>query len=182
MIQQDMAAKGSWLEECMFEALVRLLEQKPYDKISITEITRKAGVSRMSYYRNYTTKDEIFTKFWDRRFDDSLQELLREEVSIYSFAVDFFKQHRSGNYYWLRFRLAEHLESTIIKVMMEKMNKYLYNIFFRVRFRELSKPLDHYEAAYIAGGLVNLSRYWVQDWFKESPEEMAAAFCRLVIH
>ena len=43
----------------IYEALVELMKQKPYDQITITDIVQKAGVSRMAYYRNYQSKDDI---------------------------------------------------------------------------------------------------------------------------
>lgn len=38
------------------KALFSLLQKKPYAEISIAEITRKAYVSRTSFYRNYSQK------------------------------------------------------------------------------------------------------------------------------
>ena len=49
--------------ECMVSALMQLLETKPLSTISVTEITKKAGVSRMTYYRNYHSKEEIFSSY-----------------------------------------------------------------------------------------------------------------------
>ena len=48
--------------DSMCTALILLMETKPYEKITITEITKKAGVSRMAYYRNYESKDDILLK------------------------------------------------------------------------------------------------------------------------
>ena len=49
-------------KECIVTALLRLMETKSYANISITDITNLAGVSRMAYYRNYKSKDEILIK------------------------------------------------------------------------------------------------------------------------
>ena len=40
-------------------AFVDLLSKKEINKISISEITKRAGVSRSAFYRNYTSKEEI---------------------------------------------------------------------------------------------------------------------------
>ena len=52
-------------KECMVSALMQLLEDKPLSAISVTELTEKAGVSRMTYYRNYQSKEEIFQDYLD---------------------------------------------------------------------------------------------------------------------
>ncbi|MBR6940531.1 MAG: TetR/AcrR family transcriptional regulator, partial [Clostridia bacterium] len=43
--------------ECITTALLIIIREKDYDEITITDITEKAGVSRMAYYRNYKSKD-----------------------------------------------------------------------------------------------------------------------------
>ena len=53
----DMRVK--YTREWIFEALSKLLESKQYDEIKITEIINKAGISRATFYRNFSTKDDI---------------------------------------------------------------------------------------------------------------------------
>ncbi len=43
----------------MYQALVELMDKTPYDQITVTDITKKAGVSRMTFYRSYRSKDDI---------------------------------------------------------------------------------------------------------------------------
>ena len=49
---------------CMwiFEALMLLLDEKPYNKIGISDITKKAGIARQTFYRNYKSKDDIVSE------------------------------------------------------------------------------------------------------------------------
>ena len=66
----------------IYQALIELMKQKPYDRITITDITKKAGVSRMAYYRNYQEKDDILIEHFrgiiartnDRLATESLKE------------------------------------------------------------------------------------------------------------
>lgn len=52
------------------EAVAALLKEKEFDKIQISEITKKAGVSRMTYYNYYETKEQALK--------DYLYELIKE--------------------------------------------------------------------------------------------------------
>lgn len=55
-------AKGNlFLRDCMLDALLGLMHERPFQEITVTDITRRAGVSRMAYYRNYSSKEEILT-------------------------------------------------------------------------------------------------------------------------
>ena len=42
--------------ECLQTALIQLMSQKPFEKITITELVRRSGVSRTAFYRNYESK------------------------------------------------------------------------------------------------------------------------------
>lgn len=45
--------------ECIESALILLMQEKPFPQITIQEIIRRAGVGRSSYYRNYSSKENI---------------------------------------------------------------------------------------------------------------------------
>ena len=43
-------------KESIQEALLVLLSKKAIEEVRITEIVKKAGISRTAFYNNYTTK------------------------------------------------------------------------------------------------------------------------------
>ena len=45
--------------ECIEIALIQLLESKEMGKISISEIVKRAGVSRTAFYAHYATKEDV---------------------------------------------------------------------------------------------------------------------------
>lgn len=47
------------VRESLTDALFSLMSKKEFNDITITELSKKAGVSRLSFYRNYTSKEEI---------------------------------------------------------------------------------------------------------------------------
>lgn len=52
--------------ESIETALLYLLEKKEMRHISISELVRKAGVSRNAFYRNYKSKEEILELAYER--------------------------------------------------------------------------------------------------------------------
>ena len=85
------------VKECIFTALILLMEQQDYDKITITDITKKAGVSRMTYYRLYSSKEDILLQ----QFSKIIQELtdkIRQDSSLtpYRLVYQFFSFFQSG--------------------------------------------------------------------------------------
>ena len=104
--------------QCLFDALMILWEQKPYDKITITEIARKTGVSRMAFYRNYEAKDELVWNKLKQLNDEYLADLARETdmriedftVRLYEYAQEnatFMRKVMEAGFGWMMQRLVE---------------------------------------------------------------------------
>jgi AcrR family transcriptional regulator len=55
----------SWI----FEALMTLMDEKPYNKISVSDIVEKAGIARQTFYRSYNNKDDVILQFFDELFN-----------------------------------------------------------------------------------------------------------------
>lgn len=53
-------------KESLETALLFLLEKKELKQISVSELVRKAGVSRNAFYRNYKSKEEILEIYYER--------------------------------------------------------------------------------------------------------------------
>ncbi len=53
-------------KESLEIALLFLLEKKELKQISVSELVRKAGVSRNAFYRNYKSKEEILEIYYER--------------------------------------------------------------------------------------------------------------------
>ena len=59
MLRLSNAEANRITKECLKKAMVRLLNEKDFQKISITELVTVAGVSRTAFYRNYDSKEEL---------------------------------------------------------------------------------------------------------------------------
>ena len=61
-------------------ALLELLHEKEYNKISISDITRKADLARPTFYAHYKTKGHLLTSIIDGFLDNLFSGL--EEVNV----------------------------------------------------------------------------------------------------
>ena len=55
--------------ESLTEALLQLMRAKPLAEISVSELCDKAGVSRVSFYRNFDSMDDILVRHLTRSTD-----------------------------------------------------------------------------------------------------------------
>lgn len=46
--------------ERIVSAMMELTEKKPISAVTVQELTDRAGVSRMTFYRNYSSKEDVF--------------------------------------------------------------------------------------------------------------------------
>ena len=60
--------------QCLTEALLKLMEKKPFNEINVSELCEKAGVARASFYRNYDSMQEILTNYLSSVTDDGQDE------------------------------------------------------------------------------------------------------------
>ena len=58
----------SWI----FDALMLLMDVKPYNKISISDIADKAGVARPTFYRSFDDKDAVILQYLSNSFNTEL--------------------------------------------------------------------------------------------------------------
>ena len=63
------------VKNAIAKAFFSLLETRSFDEIAVTEITNKAKVSRMAYYRNFNSKLEILEYFLAQIFEAMSNEL-----------------------------------------------------------------------------------------------------------
>ncbi|MDR0685515.1 MAG: TetR/AcrR family transcriptional regulator [Spirochaetaceae bacterium] len=63
----------------IFEALMILMDEKPYDKITVSDIVEKAGIARQTFYRNFKDKNEVI--FECARNTDDLSGIEKSEGS-----------------------------------------------------------------------------------------------------
>ncbi|MBR1684696.1 MAG: TetR/AcrR family transcriptional regulator, partial [Clostridia bacterium] len=64
------SAQSRQSREWIATALTELMEKQPYAQITISEITRRAGVARLTFYRHYATKEEVLEDRLARIFEE----------------------------------------------------------------------------------------------------------------
>ena len=150
-------------------ALYSLMLRHQYEDISVKDICEKAGVSRMSFYRYYRMKDDIFIDYCDERFEEFYSEVNSiKDLSIKEFTLMMFtfiaKYKRQIKILFLANRQF---------MLLDQLNNYarytisnLKNDFF------VDQKNNPVYAFFMAGGLFNVIVYWINSPNPASPERM----------
>jgi len=143
-------------------SLFELMKVKPYNDISITEITDKAKVNRVSFYRNFTSKEDIIDKW----IKSTTQNFLSKSDINYQkdSTLDYFT------------KLFTHLE----KYKTEAMLIYKANLFNLLKdefdnniINLHKKEYSNYKSYFLAGGIFNVYYFWLINGCIETPHRVA---------
>ena len=79
-------------KECICTALLTLMAVKTFEQITVTDIIKKAGVSKGGFYRNYKSKEDVLQQICEELFQYILEYM--EEHRLYEntrqWFVEFF--------------------------------------------------------------------------------------------
>ena len=150
-------------------ALVTLMYRKDYESITIKEICQKAGVSRMSFYRYYDSKDDIFIDFCDDRFEEFYIEYLENpSISLEEFILALFKFFKKYSHHLIILRRAGKEQ-----ILINQFNGYVKYLIAHhnseIVQAQVRNPLI---GPMFGGGLYNVLMQWLDDGMEKSPEEM----------
>ncbi len=174
IVKQDKRSKRTraWL----LATLLELIEEKDYSEISITELTEKADIARQTFYRNYSTKDDILLSKMDEILDgylNKVQENLEAKNDPYwDFEVTQLVYVMQGNEALfkalqkagLAFQALEKLSELFSKVHMKAQN-----------LQELDEK-HQYLVYYLAGGVFMVLNKWFENEMTSSIELLSDLF------
>jgi len=167
-------ASNNFVKECMVSALMQLLETKPMSEITVTDITDKAGVSRMSYYRNYASKDEILADHLDDIFNTYIELLKKWNYTGSCFEYDYLLQCFQYFTKHQKF-LSCLLKSGMGDLMLNHLTKFIVETFCP----DQNDIVDYYKMRAFAGSIYSAYVTWAERKNKESPCEMARIVCAI---
>lgn len=81
-------------KEYITEAILQLLNNKKYEDITITDIAEKAGVTRITFYRNFESKDDIIKQYIQNIFS---KYKWNDKLDVTYQIFDFFTKKQKNN-------------------------------------------------------------------------------------
>lgn len=164
--------KEKSVAEYITYAVFELLKTKDLADITITEITKKAGVCRSSFYRSFYLPEDVI-----RQYGIALFEAIDQKTPV---VQDGMREHiQSFNtYLWSQRERLTLLEKRGLFYLLEE--PILAHC--RRQIQRLGAWNNRYHAEYHAGATTQLIRAWIRNGFEESPEEIAEILCELIKH
>lgn len=149
-------------------ALLELMKSEDYSKISITDIVNKAGLSRVTYYRHFSSKEEVLIRYFKETKEKFMLQNsynggpINNEIMVLNLFI-FFKTNLEAN---KAIRNA-HLETELLAFLSREFTD------------NLPVKLDRYYALFTAGALFNVLINWLDNDCKDPIEEVTRPFIEI---
>lgn len=159
-----------FLKECMADALLELMKEKQFSKITVKDISEAADVNRSTWFRHFNTKNEAITfkliQLWNRWADN--KDIKERHRYTLDNANTFFQFNYS-------------IKDVLLKIYQSDLQSCVYEAFYQIMMPQYGiNPIECYRARFYSYGLFGLLDEWIKRGFYEKPEEMAQLIKKII--
>ena len=170
---------GNLTKNAIMSSLVKLLNEKPLDKITVKDIVEDCGINRNTFYYHYHDIYDLLKDIFSIETEKAL-ELAGEKKSWqegFLYSAQFILQNKRAVY---------HVYSSANRDQLER---YMYSITGAIMtgfVRRESEGLDASEedikllASFYKHAVVGIYKEWLQNGLKGDPEEFILRIGRLL--
>lgn len=164
---------NTFVRKCIEAALIQLMETRTFESITVTDIARRAGVSRNAYYRNYASKEAILDGFLNTVF---------EQVTLSLLQYDPMTQTREA---WLSLLASVRVIAPQYRLILRagqanRIREGMRASMNRSAARHEIGP--RYAACYWTGAICEVIDQWVLHDMDAPDEELADIMTDLMLH
>lgn len=168
----------------IFQAFIRLLEEKHFNHITVQEILEEANVGRSTFYSHFETKDALLKALCTELFDHIFSGELSSEFSHdFSASEQDLPVRITHLLYHLRDNkgnLTGLLAGESGALFMRYFKEYL-SLLFRQYPRSIPPDVpEDFALNHLVGSLAEGVKWWIKNQMKLPPEELAAYYMKLV--
>lgn len=145
-------------QECFYDALISLSNSCDINEINIKQICKKAGYNRSTFYRHFSSKEDIVIQKVNNliiNWHSSLNLELGYEFENFVKLFEYFRVNSEAFVLMHKMNLDEEL--------LRLSHQYLYTNF----------EVDEYDTTFINNGILSVIYRWVESGMNESNEFMA---------
>jgi len=164
------------------DALVELMQEKPFDAITVQEVLDRAGVSRSTFYVHYRDKDDLFFSDADEFLESMTMMLSRRKEKSERVAPvrEFFAHVAQGQRLYMAL-----VESGRIHDFLELAQGHFARGIER-RLMELPRADGIASASRapvaqaLAGALLSMLKWWIDRGMSMPPDQMDEMYHKIV--
>lgn len=158
------------------EAFFELMDSIGFEKITVQALTKKAMISRTTFYLHYQDKYDLLDKIENEILDGlekiatnlPVEEIAKNGLSTGNIFLLNVYNYIKENKDFFRLIMSENGDPSFYFKLNETMKK---NIYHNIDANRLKIPV-HYAIAFVMGFQTSVINEWINTGMKETPEEI----------
>ncbi|MBQ0001183.1 MAG: TetR/AcrR family transcriptional regulator [Clostridiales bacterium] len=158
---------------CIGEAVLALLKETELKRLKILSVVKKAGVSRMTFYKYYTTPRSALKDYLQIVIAEYVEAIEKEDGDVHPFlsyehilfALNFFDRYRT---FFVTLK-----KQGLYSILIDSINEFVSI------HMPITEELSVYKRYSYAGSLLNCFLMWEENGKQESAEDVAQAIYEL---
>ena len=171
----DIEKEAGQMEEWMVESLLALMDKKPYGDIRVKEISDQAKLARCTFYRYYTSKEELLLRCCRLRAG-RLAKRMREEnyYTFYGVSAAYFSFFLEERHFFDLLR-----KNGLLYFFLQCYDDLMFDVARSVKQENHEKGAEDFSQKarfhflYGLHGLWGMANNWLDHGCQETPEELA---------
>lgn len=144
------------------KSLLIVMEQYDFKEITITQITQEAKLSRKTFYRLFSCKEDVINACFEHLFQEWLDQSIPKQIHHYWDVVQSYFDFWEGR----KALLLLFKRNGLLSLLFEYTYKHSVEVFEYVRSAEISSSFSEllpYMLAYSIGGMHSMLLKWVEN-------------------
>lgn len=147
------------IHQCLFDALIELMQTTPIDYISVQDLVEKAHVSRSAFYRRYQDKYDLLNQSYERILEKTLFTV-NQGISWKEAVTKIYKVIQE-NHVFFKNAFESEDDNSLKHYIFDRTMKLESEILQKAGVDPFSDKVQYRLRAYVAGGL-ELTVAWVK--------------------
>lgn len=157
--------KNTYVRSQILRALLELMSERPFEEISVSALTERAGVGRASFYRNYQSKEDVLRQESERLMGEWKQTWEQMEPAapneFFISLLNFYQKHSA--FYLSLYRAG--LSQIILDGFLQGVQ---------------ITPEEPNAAAYLKSAMAYMAYGWVTEWIHRGMPESGTELAEMI--
>lgn len=161
--------------EWLVDALLSLMEETPYAKITVRDICNKADLSRQTFYNFFKSKDDVVCFCIHQCYSEMMENLTQRMPIKLSDITRQLTETLYENQKLMRLIVRHDLG-----YLLELELVLVIQVFAEQIHAAPSENQDGYATAFLSGAIAHMILYWFQDEKPATQEQLSELLCRIL--
>ncbi|WP_019323509.1 TetR/AcrR family transcriptional regulator [Streptococcus mutans] len=176
-------------EKLIFDAFVKLLSDKPYEKITIQDIADEAMINRATFYSHYADKDTLQQGI-QKQMIEQLSDMIDAAQVTTDDTVKVKKAESLLSHYYHSLEKNPSIAKIVLKNISQEILQNDFSQLLRQKYDHLLTKLNVTESgepvptdfivAYLTSIFVGTLMWWIQSDFDMPAKELARLVIKLI--